>query len=238
MLVDRHVVRESSCENLLGMIINNNLTWHNHLHGDRSNKGLLSKLSQRAGLIRRLSHFMPQERLKIISNGIFFSLLSYGLPVYGSVSGLFRYLDGPERLQALCRDDSHQIQVLMNIILRAITKLPVETPIKDLLKQSGFMSFHQICAYSTLKLTHKIQINKTPLFLYNRIFEDGQRINRPRRQNSAQTKFRLSVSRESFVSQASKLFFCLPEDIQSTTSQNLFKSKARAWVEANIPIYM
>ena len=133
MLVDRHVVRESSCEKLLGMIINNNLAWYNHLHGDRYTKGLLSKLSQQAGLIRRLSQLMPQEQLKIISIGIFCSLLSYGLPAYGSVSGLFMYFDGPARLQALCRDDSHQIQVLMNIVLRAITKLPVEILILCLL---------------------------------------------------------------------------------------------------------
>ena len=139
--VDDHLVQESVSEKLLGMIINNKLTWSHHLHGDKENKGLISKLSQRAGLIRRLSQFMPQKQLKIVSNGIFFSLISYGLPIYGSVSGLFRYSDGHERYQSLSREDSHQIQVVINVVLRAITRLPKETPINVLVKQVAFYHF-------------------------------------------------------------------------------------------------
>ena len=105
-----HRVEESDSEKLLGLIINNTMTWYHHLHGNDEHKGLLSKLSQRAGLIRKLSFLMPSHRLRTISNGIFFSLLSYGLQVYGSVSGLVLYTEGPGRYQALNRDDSHKIQ--------------------------------------------------------------------------------------------------------------------------------
>ena len=49
-----HRIEESSSEKLLGLIINNTMTWQDHLHGNKENKGLLSKLSQRAGLIRKL----------------------------------------------------------------------------------------------------------------------------------------------------------------------------------------
>ena len=181
---------------------------------------------------------MPQKQLKIVSNGIFFSLISYGLPIYGSVSGLFRYSDGHQRYQSLSREDSHQIQVVINVVLRAITRLPKETPINVLVKQSGFLSFHQMCAHSTLKLAHKILINQKPTNIFNHISELDSRVNRPRRQNFAQTMFKLSVSREAFVSQASKLFYSLTEDIQSTRNPFQFKKMARGWVEANIPIYM
>ena len=138
----------------------------------------------------------------------------------------------------MSKEDSHQVQVVINVVLRAITRLPMETPVNVLVKQSGFLSFHQMCAHSTLKLVHKILINKQPTFLFNKISELDHRIDRPRRQNFAQTMFKLSVSREGFLSQASKLFYCLPEDLQSTCSPYLFKKLSRDWVEDNIPIYM
>ena len=114
---------ESSSEKLLGLIINNTITWTQHLHGNAEHKGLLLKLSQRAVLVRKLSKLMPSDRLRNIRNGIFFSLLSYGLQVYGSVSGLDKYAEGTGRYTALSREDSHQIQIIMNVVLRALTNL-------------------------------------------------------------------------------------------------------------------
>ena len=64
-----HIVQESSSEKLLGVIVNQNLTWADHLHGNQEHKGLISKLSQRAGIIKILSKIMPPERLKIIAKG-------------------------------------------------------------------------------------------------------------------------------------------------------------------------
>ena len=61
-----HRVVESSSGKLLGLIINNTITWTQHLHGNEEHK---------------LSKLMPIDRLRTISNGTFFSLLSYGLQV-------------------------------------------------------------------------------------------------------------------------------------------------------------
>ena len=75
--VDGHRVTESQSERLLGLVINNKMTWENHLYGNNENKGLIPKLSQRAKYIWKLSLIMPKERLSIIAEGIFFSLLNY-----------------------------------------------------------------------------------------------------------------------------------------------------------------
>ena len=83
-----HRVEETPSKKLLGLAINNTMTWTNHLHGNKENKGLLPKLSQRAGIIRKLSKIMPPDRLRIVANGIFFSLVSYGIQIFGCVSGL------------------------------------------------------------------------------------------------------------------------------------------------------
>ena len=50
-----HEVMESTSEKLLGMIVNNKLTWHDHLYGNEQHPGLVTKLSQRAGILKKLS---------------------------------------------------------------------------------------------------------------------------------------------------------------------------------------
>ena len=62
---------------------------------------------------------------------------------------LVEYYGGQGRHQALTREDSHDIQLLINVVLRAITNLGSETPVRQLLKTSGFLSFYQMCAFST-----------------------------------------------------------------------------------------
>ena len=79
--VDGKEVLESSSEKLLGLVINNTLTWKNHLYGDEENVGLVPQLGQRLGMLRKLSSFMSKEKLKYFSCGIFYSKLSYCLPV-------------------------------------------------------------------------------------------------------------------------------------------------------------
>ena len=89
--VDGEEVVESSSEKLLGVVLNNHLTWKYHLYGDKDNKGLISQLSQRLGMLNRLSRYMSKEKLKYFSNGIFYSKLNYCLPVFGNIFGLDNY---------------------------------------------------------------------------------------------------------------------------------------------------
>ena len=86
--VDGKEVIETSSEKLLGVVINNELTWKNHLYGDDEHQGLIPQLSQRIGVLRRVSKYMSRERLTSFSSGIFYSKLSYCLPVFGNIFGL------------------------------------------------------------------------------------------------------------------------------------------------------
>ena len=182
---------------------------------------------------------MPESRLRTIVNGIFFSLVSYGIQLYGSVSGLDLYSEGSGRYQALTRNDSHSIQVIMNSVLRSLTKLPKETPIPTLLKSSGFLSFHQMCAFYTLSLAKKIIIAREPVHIFQELEKSQPITSRPRRNYSTtNTHFNLSISRESFIYQATKLYSKLPTEISTVQEITTFKKKVRKWVELNIPVYM
>ena len=89
--VDGKDILETDSEKLLGVVINNELTWKNHLYGDAENEGLIPQLSRRIGILKKLSTRMSQERLALFASGIFYSKLSYCLPVFGNVLGLDKY---------------------------------------------------------------------------------------------------------------------------------------------------
>ena len=90
-------ISESSSEKLLGIILNNELTWRPHLYGDQENEGLIPQLSKRIGVMRLLSKHMSKEKLKYFASGIFYSKLSYCLPVFGNVFSLDRYKEEKNR---------------------------------------------------------------------------------------------------------------------------------------------
>ena len=61
VLVDNQVVTETASEKLLGVMLNNQLTWKEHLSGEswrpagENNSGLISQLAQRVGVLKKLS---------------------------------------------------------------------------------------------------------------------------------------------------------------------------------------
>jgi hypothetical protein len=75
--VDGQRIEETASEKLLGMVVNNRLSWKEHLHGDQENPGLIRQLKQRVGTMRRLSKYMSKERLKMMVSGIFYLKLMY-----------------------------------------------------------------------------------------------------------------------------------------------------------------
>ena len=74
-MVDNKEVSESLCEKLLGVTVNNELTWKAHLYGDANNEGLITQLSKRVGIMSKLSKHVDKTRIKQFAAGIFYSKL-------------------------------------------------------------------------------------------------------------------------------------------------------------------
>ena len=97
-------VTESTSEKLLGLIINNTLTWKQHLYGDDENRGLLKQLSQRIGILKRLRKYIPDTKFKQIVAGIFTSKLIYCITVWGRVWNITNN-DNPERSNTISKKE-------------------------------------------------------------------------------------------------------------------------------------
>ena len=232
--VDGHQVEESESERLLGIIINNRMTWEHHLYGNDDNKGLIPKLSQRSMIIWKLSRIMPQKRLKMISEGIFFSLLNYCIEIYGNVWGLDTYDDQARRFSAYTKEDNMKLQTIMNKVLRSLTGLDRDTPVTTLHDTSGQLSVHQRCAFYTITSVHKAIRQKQPAYSFFQFqFQPNQAMH-----NTAvsRVKYKLFISRQSFYYRGSRLYNQLPDSLTQSVKQTVFKKEAKKWVLRNIPV--
>ena len=228
--VDGHVVKESESERLLGVIVNNVMTWEHHLYGNTEHKGLIPKLSNRAKLIWKLSIMMPKKRLQMIAEGIFFSLLNYCIEIYGNIWGLSTYDDQQRRSIAFTKEDNMKLQILVNKVLRSLTGLDRDTPVTQLHETTGLLSVHQRTALYTLTSVHKAIQQKKPVYSHSRLQPDLTPV------NAARVDYKLSLSRGSYFYRGSRLYNQLPESLTHSINQTVFKKGAKQWVLKNIPI--
>ena len=139
-------------------------------HGDDDNEGLITQLSRRIGILKKLSTKMSPKRLKLFAAGIFYSKLSYCLPVFGNVFGLDKYKETNNKYTSFTMADNHKLQVLQNSLNRLlIPRVEYNTPTLELLEKTDSLSVQQMIAFQTLVMTFKIMKNRKPSYLANKM---------------------------------------------------------------------
>ena len=78
VIINHMPIERVTCFTFIGVIIDSNLTWAQHI-----NYILCNKLSRICGVLSRLKHYVPVLILKIIYNSLFLSHLNYGITAWG-----------------------------------------------------------------------------------------------------------------------------------------------------------
>ena len=235
--VEGKEIIETDSEKLLGVVINNELTWKNHLHGDEEHQGLIPQLSTRLGILKKLSSRMSRERLKMFASGIFYSKLSYCLPVYGNVFGLEKYKEENSRYTSFTISDNSKLQVLQNKMNRLLTGADKYTSTADLLVRTNSLSIQQMIAFQTIMMTYKIMKTKKPTYLSNKLIKKNHQLYlRGAAQNLIQPKKSLSICKEGFIRRGITLMNMLSDSLRNEPDQEQFKVQLREWIKSNIAI--
>ena len=179
VMVDGKLVRESPSEKLLGVILNNQMTWKEHLHGEtwrtpetENDNGLISQLSQRVGILRKLSAFASKKKLRMLASGLFYSKVSYCLPLYVNTWHLDMYKDGSSRTTSFTKEDCRKLQVLQNQVSRLQIPNQQKHPnmsTQELLNMNEDLSIHQLGALRTIVMAKKIMASKKPSYLADQL---------------------------------------------------------------------
>ena len=103
--VGRALIEESDAVKLLGLHIDNKLSWETHT------TKVLSALNQRIGMLRHLRPKLTPEQLKILVNGLVYSKVRYGQAIFGRA----RFLQEDPKKK------SHEaIQTALNSVMRLV----------------------------------------------------------------------------------------------------------------------
>ena len=170
-------------------------------------------------MVSRVSSF---KNRKLIAEGIFMSKLTYLIPLWG---GCCKYL-----LKAL--------QVIQNRAARTVTRLGWDTATKDLLRQCGWLSVHQLAFYHSVLLVYKVVQNKSPQYLAS-MFDTPYQY--PTRQADSGIIKHVGAPgselvRKSFRWRASEEYNLLPAEIRTSSKLLDFKKSAKKWIMENVEI--
>ena len=131
------------------------------------------------------------------------------------------------------------LQILENKVLRLLTGHGYDTPIKQLLEESGHLSVQQYVAYHTLLTLFKVVRTGEPEYLAGRLgvgqaVQDGVRAGR--REHDIRLQYELSISRAGTLYRGKILWNSLPVTIRTVTKISRFKRLVKDWIKTNIAI--
>ena len=116
------------------------------------------------------------------------------------------------------------------------------TPVYQLLKECGWRSVRQEMFYHTVLQVHKTMKTGAPVYLFNKLTEDGQyqrdtrqaRGSSIRQGPSFQTK--LGLAKNSFRWRGATCYESIPSSIRNEPKLGKFKKRLDEWVKSNILI--
>ena len=240
IMIENEEVKASRSEKLLGIVVNDSLTWRNYLHGNEENQGLLQQLSKRVGVLKILRKYLPDEKFRQAVSALFTSKLIYCMSVWTGVWDIPGHQENGNKM-AINKEDLRKLQILQNKTLRLLTRADKMTPTITLTYMARSLSVHQLGAFHIAAQVFKIYQSKKPDYHYSRLFNNPQSTQdhiRVRSQNNLQSRvnFNLSTCRGSFFYQGAKMWSALPMSVKNSGNVQQFSRRCKAWIRCNIRV--
>lgn len=219
----------SSTEKLLGVLVNHNLTWDDHLNGFGEFKGLLQKLSSIIPKLKKLSPVAEFDTRKKVANGIFMTTLIYAIQVWGSTSLV----------------NMRKLQIIQNSAARIVCKTSLSTPLITIYDKTKWLTVNQLSVFHSILLLYKILNSHSPLYIFNQIQITGEPTRQTRSSNFSFNnqhiilpQYRLNIAKNSFLYKASVLWNQIPISIRNINNVICFKKHLKLHVISNIPQFV
>ena len=148
-----------------------------------------------------------------------------------------KYRESNRRYVGFTTRDNKKLQTLQNKVNRMLVPCDFDTPTADLLQLTDSLSVHQMVAYQTLVMTHKIAQTRKPSYIADKIRPTQS--NLTLRGGSGLLKipeYKLSNSREGFIYRGTYIHNLLDEITRNEPDIENFKKSAREWVKNEISI--
>ena len=197
-------------ETILGCCIQPDLKWHKQI------SELMAKLKRRLAGLAHIKFILPFSTRKIISEGIFNSVLVYCLPLFGGCD-----------VQEL-----KDLQTLQNKAARIVTHSALRTHSKDMFNRLGWLTVKQLVTYHTLLTVYRVRQTKEPEYLSSILCKDSRfgKIIVP--------NTRLTLTQKSFTTRGACNWNSLPPEIRKLDTLSCFKQEVKKWIKLNVPRFV
>lgn len=198
-------IQNVSKQKLLGVYIDENLTWSVHI------ENLCSNISAKISLLRHLSEYVPRDVQKQFYQSYILPLIDYGSVIWGSTS-----LVNIDRL--------HKLQ---KRAARIILKADFQTPSANMFSELGWLPVPSRLKYNKAVLTYKTLNNMTPEYLSSLLKPVSQThcLNLRSSENGDLhvPRARTTLYTGSFSFSAPKLWNSLPQSVRNCDTLHAFK---------------
>ena len=201
--------KEAECETLLGVCIQTDLKWSKQI--GQLAKRLQTKLSG----LEKLRLVMNKKTRKSIILGVFNSVLTYCLPLFGGCN----------------QSEVELLQTLQNRAARIALNCPPRTNRDWMFDQLGWMTVRQLVAYHTLVTVFRVRYHNEPEYLASKLCRDSRQ-GRIMLGNS-----HLELHRKSFVYRGISLWNRLPRNLREMSGLEKFKLGIKSWIMESIDRY-
>ena len=202
--MDRLYLQEAQdkTQKLLGVVIQNDLKWTSQINS------LCSRLKIRLAGLEKLRWLTSQNTRKVLVDGMFHSVLTYCLPLFGGCA----------------QSELDSLQVLQNRAARFVLNCPPRFHREDMFDKLGWLTVRQLIAYLSLVLVQRVKESNEPEFLaacFRRVNHNGHILvhNTP-----------LELYRSSFVYRTSILWNKLPRSLHEEKREKSFKKNVKCWI--------
>ena len=175
------LIERSTCERFLGVLVDENLSWSDHI------KSLASKISRNSGIIYKLKGIVPESVLKTLYNSFIQSNLNYCSSVWG--------LRSKNSVELLFRAQKKAIRAIENRFNRFFyNKDTGECPChtKEIFKRNDMLTVHNLIAKNCLAMMQRVYVGRCPQPIKNLFSKSTLIYHRPRR---IQTFFEVPLNR-------------------------------------------
>ena len=210
--MDGIILEESidKSETLLGCVIDADLKWHGQV------EELLKKLKKRIAGLAHIKFILPFHLRKIVSEGLFNSVLSYCLPLFGACDVR----------------EIHDIQVLQNKVAQLVTHSPPRAVRNPMFDKLGWLTVNQLVRYHTLLAVFRIKRSGEPEY-----FSEGL-CNENINGKIIVQNTKLTLAKKSFKVRGSCQWNALPPDIRNLEEIGAFKKEIKVWIKNNVPRFL
>ena len=142
---------QSGTESLLGIKVQNDLKWSSHIDT------LCAKLRVRLAGLTKLRMAMSLRSKKMIIQGVFQSVLSYCLPLFGGCSVI----------------ELNMLQGLQNKAARIALNFPSRSNRNAIYDTLGWLTVRQLMVYFSLLTIYRIRASKQPEYLAEKLLNEN-----------------------------------------------------------------